>query len=234
MSHSNREIHRQLKEAQKVDTIRKIQEFYSCPSECKGFCCEIFDIDMDIVEFDEIKKISKSVKNTLLNNIKQIGQEITYLNTYRVTTKPCPFLKNAKCSIYNKRPVPCIIYPFRYHDKAPKSGDVIIDYCPMGVNIICDWSIWSVLKAEFSNVEDDVVSEIRMENYKGILLAIKAVGMFKHRVTEAIINSNRQHLCVDSSLLDEFAQYLALIPEKNRIETREKFLRENELFHQYL
>jgi Fe-S-cluster containining protein len=233
MSPSNRDIHRQLKEAQKVDTIRKILAFYSCPSECKGFCCEIFDIDMDIVEFEEIKKISKSVKNTLQNNVKKVVYDFTYLNTYRLTTKPCPFLVNAKCSIYNKRPIPCIIYPFRYHDKAPKS-EVIIDYCPMGVNIIFDWSIWAILNAEFSNAGDDVVKEVTVENYKGILLALKAVGMFKDRVTGAVFDSNRRHLSVDSSLLDEFAQYLAIIPEKARIETREKVLRENELFRQYL
>ena len=233
MSPSNRDIHKQLKEAQKVDSIGKILKFYSCSDECKGFCCEVFDIDIDIIEVEEVIKISKRVKNTLLNNIKQIGQEVTYLDTYRLTTKPCPFLRNAKCSIYNKRPIPCKIYPFRFHKEA-LTNYVCIDPCPMGVNIIFDWCIWSISKAVLSNVESDVVNEIIVENMKAMLLALKTVNMFKRRVVEALFNSNRQYFSVDSLLLDEFTQYLALVPEKRRIESRENVLRENELFHQYL
>ncbi len=88
-----------------IDKARdSLSEF--CSSECKAYCCRSSYLVIKKYHFD---LLSKKQLDFLYDNNLLIPLED---NTFSINmSKDCPFLKDFKCSIYQKRPQMCKDFP---------------------------------------------------------------------------------------------------------------------------
>ena len=124
----------------KIDLIvqnlyEKVLENIDC-TEC-GNCCIELETSFQIQEIDRLTKSLNIDKEEFINRSTKTDQygdpNILYLNS-----KPCQFLKDHKCAIYELRPEECNSYPYLHKDNfISRLLGVIENYeiCPIVYNV---------------------------------------------------------------------------------------------------
>ncbi|WP_440952044.1 YkgJ family cysteine cluster protein [Methanococcoides sp. FTZ1] len=139
-----------IRQSPQVQYIKKILKYYVCPSECEAFCCKIQPIDIDVADWNLIKKIAPD-KTEGFEKREDHGREC-----YRMEY-PCTLLsEDDKCIVYNRRPIPCRLYPFKYDEN---SSQMSIYPCMIGVKICSDYF-------DYLRNTGDYVSDAQYENLK--------------------------------------------------------------------
>ncbi|MEM4700662.1 MAG: YkgJ family cysteine cluster protein, partial [Candidatus Bathyarchaeia archaeon] len=80
---------------------------------CKdcSMCCEICDIDLNPYDVERMAKFLKITEEQFVSKYCiPHPEEPSFF--YRLKQKPCPFLKDKRCLIYQVRPNNCVFYPF--------------------------------------------------------------------------------------------------------------------------
>jgi len=141
---------------------------------CCGVCCSNFgDADHKYLpifewEVDSYKKIAKS-KNVKIGfkpvkYLLDTKSGIVFVYLYGMTTEPCPFLENKKCSIYEDRAIICRQFPLLWTAKLNMSNEFgagCFSECP---NFDC--------KKEFDDhfpikeIEKEKIDNYLKENYE--------------------------------------------------------------------
>ncbi|QLC50354.1 YkgJ family cysteine cluster protein [Methanolobus zinderi] len=115
------------------ETVQEILSHYSCPSTCPATCCKIADINLDEKDLEILRQASK-YKADRIESWNEDGED-----HYKISP-PCPFLESDKCSIYDRRPTMCRMFPFNFSNMP----DVLLLFpCDMGANIFEDYVEYS-------------------------------------------------------------------------------------------
>ena len=98
---------------------------------------------LELIKFKYCQECDECCKNKLLAPLVLEDFEKVYeyfpiviakLDTLRIvmllSNEKCPYLKNSKCSIYDKRPPACKIYPY-----SPWYGEILLDISCPGIGI---------------------------------------------------------------------------------------------------
>lgn len=113
--------------------VQEIFSHYSCPSTCPAVCCKIADINLDENDFEILSQAPK-YKADKIKSWNEDG-EIHYK-----ICPPCPFLEFGKCSVYDRRPTICRMFPFNICNLP----DVLLLFpCDMGASIFEDYVEYS-------------------------------------------------------------------------------------------
>ncbi|MBN2110792.1 MAG: YkgJ family cysteine cluster protein [Methanosarcinaceae archaeon] len=113
--------------------VQEILSHYACPSTCPAICCKAADIYLDEDDLKILLKASED-KAGKIESCNE-GKE-----RYYKIPPPCPFLKSGKCSIYDKRPTMCRLFPFN----VSTMPDVLALFpCDMAASIFEDYIEYS-------------------------------------------------------------------------------------------
>lgn len=95
---------------------------------CKncGWCCRNMNIEIKKGEY--LKLLILRIPESLFEEKKD------FKGVYNFKTKPCPLLKNNKCSIYEHRPNSCQSFPLTIEDG--KLGINKLITCPYSLELI--------------------------------------------------------------------------------------------------
>jgi len=127
-------------DSEKIDQIvhdlyERVLENIDC-TECANCCIEL-ETSFQIEEIDRLTKSLNIDKEKFINQSTKPDQfgdnNILYLNS-----KPCQFLKDKKCTIYELRPEECNSYPYLHKDNfTSRLIGVIENYeiCPIVYNV---------------------------------------------------------------------------------------------------
>jgi len=146
-------IAEQIENMKPLEVLFNILSFYECPSTCNGFCCKILDIPVDKESRKIISKLNrkcKKIMNTLrVNDYKYTYNDEVVQGDRIIKEKPCPFLYEDRCTIYDDRPGSCKIYPFiigQQEDVNHPDYPVMmrIASCEMGFNMLLDYSVFNL------------------------------------------------------------------------------------------
>lgn len=74
-------------------------------------CCETCDIELNIYDTERLASYLKISVQEFISKYC-IEHSKTALYYHRLKNKPCAFLKNKKCIVYQVRPNVCVFYPF--------------------------------------------------------------------------------------------------------------------------
>ncbi len=96
----------------------EILEYFEC--ERCGECCRTLPISLN---WDDIERLYRYEGEVFLDKLDENAIE-NCLKT------PCPYLKDNRCTIYNKRPLVCRVFPFEFAYPFPS-----IRLCPLGKKI---------------------------------------------------------------------------------------------------
>ncbi|WMW25056.1 YkgJ family cysteine cluster protein [Methanolobus sediminis] len=123
------------------EIVEVILSHYSCPSSCNAFCCKIADINLDENDLERLKQASE-YKAYMVKSCNEDGKQ-------HKICPPCPFLILDRCSVYDKRPAICRLFPFNICD-LPDA--LLLFPCDMGASIFEDYVIYSniILKQPIS------------------------------------------------------------------------------------
>ncbi len=107
------------------ENIEKIPPLYFSSCENCSECCEgkFFLAPLVLEDFDKVRDYFE-IRAVVLNN-----EIIPVILLTDGEGGSCPYLENGKCSIYNRRPPACKIYPF-----SPFYDDIFIDISCKGVS----------------------------------------------------------------------------------------------------
>ncbi len=127
-------------DSEKIDQIvyelyEKVIEDIDC-IEC-GKCCMELEINFQIEEIDRLTKYLKIDKEKFITESTKPDQDAD-TNTLYLNSKPCQFLKDKKCTIYELRPEQCNSYPHLHKDNfTSRLLGVIENYeiCPIVYNV---------------------------------------------------------------------------------------------------
>ncbi len=110
------------------EIYNNIKEQINCTS-C-GYCCKIIT---PVVSENDIKRIAKFLNVSITNAKRKWFKKDKNLGII-LNSRPCPFLKAKKCSIYPARPLDCRSYPHLHKNRIIKYFTSIfshIDLCPI-------------------------------------------------------------------------------------------------------
>ncbi len=109
--------------------VQELLSHYSCPSTCPAICCKIADINMDEMDM-------KRLGNAAKDKTDRIGSFNENEDLHYKMHPPCPFLEADRCSVYDRRPTMCRLFPFNI-STVP---DVLLLFpCDMGACIFGDY-----------------------------------------------------------------------------------------------
>jgi len=138
-----------------IRLAEEIQKYFKC--ERCAECCRTLPISLD---WEDIERLYKLEGERFLDKLDENVIE-NCLKT------PCPYLREKKCLIYDKRPLVCRVFPFEFAYPFPS-----IRCCPMGKKI----------SAELGKVERELrvgMKEVeREEHQKMIQRTIEAYDRF--------------------------------------------------------
>ena len=98
-------------------------QFSTC-DECDARCCKIWP--------PYLFKFERKLFKDHIYFSRYKGQKVQSLEKHR---KECVFLKNNKCSIYEKRPVDCIMFPFDIRKIKGEFFWIVWEFCKTPENI---------------------------------------------------------------------------------------------------
>lgn len=115
------------------EIVEVILSHYSCPSSCNAFCCKIADIRLDENDLERLKQTPeyKADKVRPFNEDEEHHHKIS---------PPCPFLRFDRCTVYDKRPAICRLFPFNI---CGLPDALLLFPCDMGVSIFKDYVEYS-------------------------------------------------------------------------------------------
>lgn len=141
---------RRIAQMTPFEIIKGISSFYTCPDSCNAQCCTNFDIPLNQDDKARISKkgigYRKIIKEQIKTQTSMIDDEVFVEDVF--TTRPCPFLKNNRCSIHKINPLICSIYPFKVNEKSKSMLEIVA--CKMGAEILIDYSAFEVVMAMHS------------------------------------------------------------------------------------
>jgi Fe-S-cluster containining protein len=86
---------------------------HSLKNGCEGCskCCEMCNVDLS---FYDVERLASYLRMTQEEFTSKFCIKAPYdqLYFFRIRQKPCPFLNENKCSVYEARPTKCVLYPF--------------------------------------------------------------------------------------------------------------------------
>ena len=115
------------------ETVQRILSHYSCPPKCPAICCKIADINLDENDLKILRQAAKG-KADKIESCNEDG-ELHYK-----MHPPCPFLEFNKCSIYDRRPTMCRLFPFNI---TTMPDALLLFPCDMGASIFEDYVEYS-------------------------------------------------------------------------------------------
>ncbi len=141
-----------------ISKIVEILQLFKC--DLCASCCRNADIDLSPDEAVEILRLKGRAYFDMLD-----------INAVRDRLKaPCGLLKGNLCSVYEKRPVSCKVYPFAW----VQPGLLLLYQCPMGKKVTAEL----VKFAEMSGFKVE-----RAEPEKGA----QAIGLDGKVITAAVV-----------------------------------------------
>jgi Fe-S-cluster containining protein len=80
---------------------------------CRGCskCCEICDVDLNFYDVERLAAYLKIPQQTFISRYCTKAP-LDELYFFRLKAKPCIFLANNRCTVYQQRPTKCVLYPF--------------------------------------------------------------------------------------------------------------------------
>lgn len=123
---------------------RLLREFGPCDN-C-GRCCKNERVTTTKDELEPIQKWNPQLFKD--STFKDFGRLISL-------KRPCPYHKDNRCTVYNKRPTVCAIFPFIF-----SYGGLAIVYCDFGERIINE--IFVYCKKEGILVQENQDSQVRL------------------------------------------------------------------------
>lgn len=118
-------------------SIVKILSNYECPASCKGHCCKREQIEIGHGDYLKLRALKPNVSETL--KYSTVGNIGIY-----VLDSPCQFIHSDRCTVNGVKPIPCVMYPFVFHEM--EEGYVGIHPCPLGLMVAKD--INGILRAK--------------------------------------------------------------------------------------
>ena len=160
-----------------ISKIVEILQWFKC--DLCASCCRNADIDLSPYEAVEILRLKGRAYFDMLD-----------INAVRDRLKaPCGLLEGDLCSVYEKRPMSCRVYPFAWAQR----GLLVLYQCPMGKKVTAE-----LLKfAEMSGFKVE-----RAEPEKGT----QAVGLDGKVITAAIVPYTPLRQYYESICIDGIAQ----------------------------
>jgi len=115
------------------------EHYGSCDDCLSQLCCTIFAPAIHSYEIDRIaKKIGMSPKKFR----KRYVLKMKLPGCKYALKKPCPFLKNDRCSVYSIRPYSCMRYPFQINSAMGIVMIEGIELCPIATLVAEDLYIF--------------------------------------------------------------------------------------------
>uniref|UniRef100_UPI00406C957E YkgJ family cysteine cluster protein n=1 Tax=Methanolobus sp. ZRKC5 TaxID=3136295 RepID=UPI00406C957E len=104
-------------------------------------CCKIVDINLDEYDIKILGQVPKDKTDKIESFIE--GGELHYK-----LSPPCPFLESGKCTVYDRRPTMCRLFPFNL---TTMPDALLLFPCDMRANIFEDYIEYSdhMLKQPF-------------------------------------------------------------------------------------
>jgi len=99
-----------------------------------GDCCSK-NIPMKISK-SQLKEIAKKQNTSYKKIKKEIRARPNQDGTFNIRRKPCPFLENKLCTIYNVRPLTCKSYPANEILEFIKKGENYPKICPIADDLL--------------------------------------------------------------------------------------------------
>lgn len=135
----------------KIDST--VQRFYKQVAkkiDCKkcSNCCK--ECKPPLTQYDVIK-MAKGLNVTVKDFKKEYLVKAETVDAFTFDRKPCPFLIDNSCSVYDFRPECCSLYPDVFQDGFIKRLIGVIHNCP-----ICPivFNVFELLKEEIWNMDD--------------------------------------------------------------------------------
>ena len=133
------------------------EHYGSCDDCMSQLCCTVFAPAIRPYEIDSIaKKVGISSKKFR----KRYVLKMNLPGSKYALKKPCPFLKNDRCSVYQIRPYSCMRYPFQINAAVGIIMIEGIELCPIATLIAEDFYIF------FKKFEHLVPETKKMEEFK--------------------------------------------------------------------
>lgn len=74
-------------------------------------CCETCDIDLNFYDVERLAAYLKLSPGEFISRFC-VKSPIDALCFFRLKARPCVFLKDNRCTVYQYRPTKCVLYPF--------------------------------------------------------------------------------------------------------------------------
>ncbi|WP_292471133.1 YkgJ family cysteine cluster protein [Methanolobus sp.] len=110
--------------------VQEILSHYSWPRTCPAICCKIADINLDENDLNTLGEIPKDKIESFIED----GER-----HYKMSP-PCPFLESDKCTVYDRRPTMCRLFPFNI---TTMPDALLLFPCDMGGSIFEDYVEYS-------------------------------------------------------------------------------------------
>lgn len=143
-----------------VELVAAVQANIDC-SKCNALCCREDGVRNYVALMpNEVRHLRSAYPEIM----KRVGQEPQ--NGVSRLYQPCPFLKDNRCIIYDRRPLVCRFYPFQFgaltRDNRPMAA--VSPNCPEARRIarkiyLVAWE----LRQSFSGLSADEVNQVLME-----------------------------------------------------------------------
>ncbi|MBI3923420.1 MAG: YkgJ family cysteine cluster protein [Armatimonadetes bacterium] len=97
-------------------------------------CCRVLDV---VVTDEDIGRLAKPL-NISVPEFEALYVIVDAENDKLLKGKPCPFLKDNRCSVYDHRPQTCRSYPHLYEDFRPRTLQYVdsAHFCPIVFNVL--------------------------------------------------------------------------------------------------
>lgn len=144
---------------QRIDkTVQKFFKYVSkkidC-SKCNNCCKEI----KPILKQDDVIKMARELNVTVKEFKKKFLEKDKPGDGFVFNQKPCPFLKDNTCSVFDFRPQDCLSYPYIFQNGFQKRLISVIHHCsvcPIVYNVfeLLKEEIWAMDDSDFDPDED--------------------------------------------------------------------------------
>lgn len=97
-------------------------------------CCRVLDV---VVTDEDIGRLAKLL-NISVPEFEALYVVVDAENDKLLRGKPCPFLKDNLCAVYDHRPQTCQSYPHLYEDFRPRTLQYVdgAHFCPIVFNVL--------------------------------------------------------------------------------------------------
>lgn len=202
------------------EPFRSILKHYTCPDSCKALCCRECDIEFGKLEYKTIFNHKQKARKILETKTKCVRQSCSAgfdLVGYRFTEKPCPLLKNHRCSIQSVKPITCVLYPFALAKHPTDKNLIALEPCPMGVQVMADYMLFKFLAinsaTDMTDSEKQSMADWDLELFK------RSVATVGNMATDGKVLD----LYIHRQVIGMFAEFIEDNSESDRLHDRIEF-----------